>query len=243
MWYNLFMKISIIFENSAKKNLACGWGFSALLEKGNETVLFDTGTCGSDLLSNLKEMDFDIDKLSKVVISHDHWDHTGGIFELLKVKKGSTFYVGEDLGKIYCEEIERRGGKVSKGKEWRQLAEDIHITPVLAGDMAEQALVINNRDYVFLLLGCSHPGVEKFIKISYRRFGKPICFAGGFHYFPLPDKKISQKIKRINKYPILRVFPMHCTGARGIALLKESFLVTECSTGDVIDNKVCLTHT
>ena len=236
------MKISIIFENSAKDNLECGWGFSALLEKGKETVLFDTGNCGTDTLSNLKTLGFDIAKLSKVVISHNHWDHTGGIFELLKVKKGITFYVGDALGKVYCEEIERRGGKVSKGKDWRQLAEDIFITPELAGDMAEQALVINNKDYVFLLLGCSHPGVEKFIKLSHRRFGKSICFAGGFHYFPLSDKEISRKIKKINKFPILRAFPMHCTGTKGIALLKESFLVTELSTGDVIDDKVCKTR-
>jgi 7,8-dihydropterin-6-yl-methyl-4-(beta-D-ribofuranosyl)aminobenzene 5'-phosphate synthase len=234
------MKISIIFENNTKKNLECGWGFSAMVEKGGETLLFDTGNCGTDILTNLEVMGFDIGKLSRVVISHDHWDHTGGIFELLKVKKGITFYTGEDLGKIYSEEVERRGGKVSKGKDWRQLTEDIYLTPELAGDIPEQALVINNENFVFLLLGCSHPGVEKFIKITHGRFKKPICFAGGFHYFPLSGKKISQKIKKINKFPILRVFPMHCTGAKGVELLKESFLVSELSTGDVIDDKACM---
>lgn len=233
------MKISIIFDNKGKENLKSGWGFSALVEQGNEVLLFDTGCCGSDTLSNLELMGFDINSLDKVAISHSHWDHTGGIFDLLKVKPGITFYIGEDLGKRFSEEIERRGGKVSKGKNWRQLWDNAYLTPELSGDIPEQALVINNKEFVFLLLGCSHPGVENFIKIAYHRFRKPLCFAGGFHYYPLSQKKIAKKIKIINRFPIKRVFPMHCTGEKGIVLLKESFDVIQLTTGDTIEEKDC----
>jgi len=228
------MKITIIFENKGKEKLKCGWGFSALLETGNDMFLFDTGNCGSDTISNLNASGFAVESLSKVVISHFHWDHTGGIFDLLNINPGITFYTGEDFGEVFAEEIERRGGKVAKGKDWRQLAENIYITPELKGDMAEQALVIDGVDSTFLLLGCSHPGVENFIKITYRRFKKPICFAGGFHYFPLTERQIARRIRKIKKFPILRVYPMHCTGELGVRLWKEAFPVTELTTGDTI---------
>lgn len=234
------MKISIIFENSGEKNLISGWGLSALVEKDNETILFDTGLCGSDILTNLEVMGFNITELSKVVISHFHWDHTGGIFQLLKVNPGMTFFLGKSFGEIFAEEIEKRGGIVNKGKEWRQLADEIYLTPELKKNIPEQALVINNKDFVFLLLGCSHPGVENFVEITYQRFKKPLCFAGGFHFFPLTEAKIKKKIKKINEFPIRRVFPMHCTGKKGIELLKEAFPVSELATGDTITEKDCL---
>lgn len=228
------MKISIIFENKGKKNLKSGWGFSALVEKGDEMLLFDTGCCGTDTLSNLRSSGIAVKALTKVVISHSHWDHTGGIFELLNITPSITFYTGKNFGKIFSEEIERRGGKTDKGKDWRQLAEDIYITPELKENMPEQALVINGTDFTFLLLGCSHPRVENFIKITYQRFKKPLCFAGGFHYYPLTEREIARRIKKIKKFPILRVYPMHCTGEAGIRLLKEAFPVTELTTGDMI---------
>lgn len=228
------MKITIIFENKGKENLKSGWGFSAVIETGGEILLFDTGNCGSDTTANLSAAGFAVKDLSKVVISHFHWDHTGAIFELLKVQPGITFYTGEDFGEVYSEEIERRGGKVEKGKEWRQLAENIYITPELKKNMPEQALVIDGADSTFLLLGCSHPGVENFIRITYRRFKKPLCFAGGFHYFPLTERQIARRIRKIKKFPIIRVYPMHCTGETGTRLLKEAFPVTELSTGDFI---------
>ena len=228
------MKITIIFENEGKKSLKSGWGFSAVVETGEDRFLFDTGNCGSDTISNLTASGFAVETLSKVIISHFHWDHTGGIFDLLNRTPGITFYTGEDFGDVFAEEVERRGGKVEKGTEWRQLAKNIYITPELKGEMLEQALVIDGADSTFLLLGCSHPGVEDFVKITYRRFRKPISFAGGFHYFPLSERQIARRIRKIKKFPIARVYPMHCTGEVGIRLLKEVFPVTELCTGGTI---------
>jgi len=229
------MKITIIFENKGKNNLKSGWGFAALVETENDTILFDTGNCGMDTAANLSAMGFAVENLSKVVISHFHWDHTGGIFHLLNMKPGITFYTGEDFGDVFAEEIETRGGKVERGKDWRQLARDIFITPELRKNLPEQALVIDGADASFLLLGCSHPGVEGFLKITHQRFKKPLSFAGGFHYFPLGEKQIARRIKKIKRFPLLNVYPMHCTGETGIRLMKEALPVTELTTGDTIN--------
>lgn len=59
-------------------------GFAALIEtSGGDSVLFDTGQ-GFTLLHNARRMAKDLGLASKVVISHGHYDHGGGLLPLLK---------------------------------------------------------------------------------------------------------------------------------------------------------------
>lgn len=56
--------------------------FSALLECGDKTVLFDTGY--SDVfIENARRLGLDLDKVTHIVLSHGHNDHTGGLSALL----------------------------------------------------------------------------------------------------------------------------------------------------------------
>lgn len=58
-------------------------GFAALVETGGgEPLLFDTGQ-GYTLLHNARRMGKDLALVRKVVISHGHFDHTGGLLPLL----------------------------------------------------------------------------------------------------------------------------------------------------------------
>jgi len=52
------MKVTILYDNTAYlEELAPDWGFSALVEAHNRTILFDTGTEGSILLDNMKKLE------------------------------------------------------------------------------------------------------------------------------------------------------------------------------------------
>ena len=78
-------RITILCENSVGplSGTLGEHGFSALIEpSGGDPLLFDTGQ-GLTLLHNARRMNKDLSKVKQVVISHGHYDHTGGLKPLL----------------------------------------------------------------------------------------------------------------------------------------------------------------
>ncbi len=79
------MKLTVICENSVSVPIPRGLigehGLSFLIENG-ETTLFDTGQ-GVGLVSNLKAMGKDSNAVNRIIISHGHYDHTGGLMPFL----------------------------------------------------------------------------------------------------------------------------------------------------------------
>ena len=61
------MKITIIYNNFARDNLAAGWGFSCLADDNEQKILFDTGNDGTALLDNLKKLDFSVKEIDKII--------------------------------------------------------------------------------------------------------------------------------------------------------------------------------
>jgi 7,8-dihydropterin-6-yl-methyl-4-(beta-D-ribofuranosyl)aminobenzene 5'-phosphate synthase len=57
-------------------------GFAALVEGEGDPLLFDTGQ-GETLLYNAQRLNRDLHRVGRVVLSHGHWDHTGGLRALL----------------------------------------------------------------------------------------------------------------------------------------------------------------
>ncbi len=75
--------ITVLSEDTAGgMGLMAEHGFSLLVERDGERVLFDTGQ-GLVLSHNAKVLDVDLSAVEKIVLSHAHYDHTGGLKELL----------------------------------------------------------------------------------------------------------------------------------------------------------------
>ena len=85
------MKVKILYDSeSVNKELSVGWGFSCLVDG---RVLFDLGSKAGSLLKNFNKMNLSLDSLESIVISHDHWDHTGGLEDILGQKKKLRVYI------------------------------------------------------------------------------------------------------------------------------------------------------
>lgn len=62
-------------------------------EKEKINILMDTGPSPDVILHNTNEMNIDIKKIDIIVISHAHYDHTGGLIEILKQINRKTLIV------------------------------------------------------------------------------------------------------------------------------------------------------
>jgi len=79
------MKITVICENTVGRRVGLGeHGFSAFIEMNEEKYLFDTGA-GHSVVKNSLELNKNLRTLKKIFLSHGHFDHTGGLPEVLKL--------------------------------------------------------------------------------------------------------------------------------------------------------------
>jgi len=68
-------------------------GLSLWIETPAGNVLFDTGASGEVLLHNLEALGFQMEKIDAIVLSHGHYDHTGGLMALAGELQGRSLPV------------------------------------------------------------------------------------------------------------------------------------------------------
>ena len=81
------VRVTCLVDNTAElsSGLWAEHGSAFLVETMDTMVLFDTGQSGDVLVHNLSELGTDLSGLSSVVLSHGHYDHTGGIEHVLSI--------------------------------------------------------------------------------------------------------------------------------------------------------------
>ncbi|MGZ4857454.1 MAG: MBL fold metallo-hydrolase, partial [Methanobacteriaceae archaeon] len=92
------MDVTVLSENTKQKNskLKTEHGFSLLVEKDGNKVLFDSGGPKSTAIQNAETLNLDISKIDAVVISHGHNDHTGGLLDFFKINDNAPVYLKKE---------------------------------------------------------------------------------------------------------------------------------------------------
>ncbi|MEA3404478.1 MAG: MBL fold metallo-hydrolase [Pseudomonadota bacterium] len=93
------IKITCLVENSVALSSRF-WGehgMSVLIEEGNNVTLFDTGQSGDVLLHNMQELNIDPHSITNIVLSHGHYDHTGGLKALIELIGPRPIYGHPDV--------------------------------------------------------------------------------------------------------------------------------------------------
>ncbi|MBN1380206.1 MAG: MBL fold metallo-hydrolase [Deltaproteobacteria bacterium] len=81
-----------VFDNyQVVAGLKTAWGFGTVVKTPKEILLFDTGGDAETLLFNMKKMNIDPISIDKVVISHIHADHLGGLKGFLEKNSDVQF--------------------------------------------------------------------------------------------------------------------------------------------------------
>ena len=224
------VKISMIYNNTGKSStFKSAWGLSVWIEKYNTATLFDTGGDPSILWENISHTDLDINKLSNIVISHNHWDHKNGLGLILeKTLNKPDVYIVENDFKEYSEKFPEAKLKSVSGV--MQIDKDTWTTGPLkallpGGELYEQSVVLTQKKSMVLLTGCSHSGIVDMVKTVKKTFpDKELkLVAGGFHLMSKPDSeimKISTELKDLN---VVKIAPSHCTGDNAINYFRKDW--------------------
>jgi 7,8-dihydropterin-6-yl-methyl-4-(beta-D-ribofuranosyl)aminobenzene 5'-phosphate synthase len=79
-------KLTILCENTAGSALSVlgEHGFAVLIERGCQSFLFDTGQ-GHTIVHNAACLKKDLSRTNKILLSHGHYDHTGGLMKVVKL--------------------------------------------------------------------------------------------------------------------------------------------------------------
>ena len=92
-------------------------------------------------------------------------------------------------------------------------------------DVMEISLAIDTPDGIVLVVGCSHPTIEKIVEAAAAAIDKPIhLVVGGTHLLPATPDEISRIATALrDEWQVAWLAPAHCTGEPAFAILQESF--------------------
>jgi 7,8-dihydropterin-6-yl-methyl-4-(beta-D-ribofuranosyl)aminobenzene 5'-phosphate synthase len=103
------LRITTLNDNTVGMgNFLAEWGLSLLVETDETKILLDTGTQNS-VVHNAGILGIDLRQVDKIVLSHGHGDHTGGLREVLRqMKKEIEIIAHPD---VWQEKYDKREGK------------------------------------------------------------------------------------------------------------------------------------
>lgn len=217
------MNIKLIACGSTKwDRLIRNWGISFLI---NEDVLFDTFGKPQTLLNNIKEKNIDISKIKHIIISHEHWDHTSGLWDILTLNNMAIVYVCSHTDNTIKERIKSYGVTLKEIDSACKITENIYTTGELSkdGNLYEQCVYIKTEKGIVLVTGCAHPGIIKIIKKTKQESGDNIyAVIGGLHLKDSTIKDIENVVSELKKMNINFFVPLHCTGKIAVDLFKSN---------------------
>jgi 7,8-dihydropterin-6-yl-methyl-4-(beta-D-ribofuranosyl)aminobenzene 5'-phosphate synthase len=91
-------------------------------------------------------------------------------------------------------------------------------------ELKELSLAIDTADGMVLVVGCSHPGIERIVEAAAAINPRIRLIAGGFHLVVAPDEAIAKVVTTLHdRFKVENIAPGHCTGEPTFAALKKAF--------------------
>jgi 7,8-dihydropterin-6-yl-methyl-4-(beta-D-ribofuranosyl)aminobenzene 5'-phosphate synthase len=110
-----------------------------------------------------------------------------------------------------------------------EVAPDIHLISLVSDmpgtlELRELSLAINTPDGMVIVVGCSHPGVDKIVEGASAINPRIHLIAGGFHLVVASDSDIQAIVAALHdRFKVEYVAPGHCTGEPAFTALKKAF--------------------
>ncbi len=114
------IKYTVLCNNyTEKRNILCEHGLSILVETEEEKILFDTGA--SDVfLQNAVNLDLELKDVHFVVLSHGHFDHTGGYPAFYALSPDTKVYLSPNSFSLRYNAKDKNPAKKPIGIPWKE---------------------------------------------------------------------------------------------------------------------------
>ena len=216
---------TVLYDNyEGREELQTAWGFSCLVTGTPQTILFDTGGDGEILLRNMDCLGVEPGAVDTLVLSHEHWDHTGGLMDFLAENPAVKVYLPGVFSEAMKDEIKGTGAELVETREATRLCPGVLTTPVLGGPTPEQALCVRTVEGPVVLTGCAHPGIAELVEAAGQACGESVRAAmGGFHLKDAWGTEVNATIARLKELGVQQAGPSHCSGEETRKKMAEAF--------------------
>jgi len=209
-----------VYDNyQINPELKTAWGFGCVIKTQKEKILFDVGGNSEILLFNMRKLGIDPKSIDKVVISHIHGDHIGGLEGFLKENNKVVVFIPNSFPDSIRNMIKSYGANFVNVSDPIKISDFIFSTGELYGPPKEQSLVINSKKGLIVITGCAHPGIVNVVKKVKEMFPEKNIYLvlGGFHH---PPTWVVEKLKKLK---VEKVAPSHCSGDLIIEAFKKEY--------------------
>ncbi len=218
-------RITTLFDNYAyDPNLETGWGFSCLIELENETILFDTGANPEILLRNMEKLGKDPKAIDKIILSHIHGDHTGGLDGVLERNPNVTVYLLESFPEDFKLHVKAYGSEIVEISGPMRISRSVVTTGELGTWIKEQSLLVRTKEGIIVITGCAHPGIVDIVRKAKDLTDEEIYLVlGGFHLGEANELELERIVNEFRKLGVRKVSPTHCSGDRAKQIFEEEY--------------------
>lgn len=220
------IRISSVYNNFEKTSeLKADPGFACVIRLPGETILFDTGRKEAILLSNMRKMGIDPGSMDKVVISHAHRDHTGGLQGFLKENDKVAVFIPASFSDSTVSMLDLNADRAVRVSRFQRIADSVYTTGELraaSGEQSlldnaqngpeehpgEQSLILDTQEGLIIVTGCAHAGIVDIVKKARELMDEKEVHLvlGGFHH---PSEDVAREFREMG---VKNVAPAHCSG-------------------------------
>jgi 7,8-dihydropterin-6-yl-methyl-4-(beta-D-ribofuranosyl)aminobenzene 5'-phosphate synthase len=245
------MKIVTLMENtSCREDLCCEHGLSLYLETENRKILFDAGQSAA-FADNAEKMGVDLSQVDLAILSHGHYDHSGGLRRFLEINyrskiyvnqyafdccwHGEDHYIGVDPKLRECDRVMTAGETLRLGegltlfacneKEKSHPADSFGLTVLEDGIFRPDGF--RHEQYLLVEEGQKRilfSGCSHKGILNIVQWFHPDVLVGGFHFMKLDPERDAAVLEKAAMELLqypTTYYTGHCTGEAPFAFLKE----------------------